>query len=97
VAKAEDVVVDCGDKPKEGGDAVGLSEEDADRAEAAFRDGDVRVYADGAAEGRIDALTGGVRPLRAEAEGEAGNQVDESTKCPLQTRDTEDSSEERDG
>ena len=76
---------------------MGSSEENANRTEATFGDRCAGVYADGAAEGEIDALTRGIRPLRVEAEREAGDQVDESTKRPLQTRDTEDSSEEREG
>ena len=66
VAEAEDVVVDRGDEAREGRDAAGLSEEDANSAEAAFGDGSVGVYADGAAKGPIDALTGGVCTLRVE-------------------------------
>jgi hypothetical protein len=49
VTKAEDVVVDSRDEAGEGGDAMRLSEEDADRAETTLGDGDLRVYADGAA------------------------------------------------
>jgi hypothetical protein len=97
VTEAEDVVVDSGDEAREGGDAMRLSEEDADGAETAFGDGDLRVYADGAAYRVVCALTGRVRAVRVKTEGEAGDQVDESTNCPLYTRDTEDSSRERDG
>jgi hypothetical protein len=97
VTQAENVVVDSRDETREGGDAMRLSEEDADRAEATFRDRDLGVYADGAAQREIITLTGGVRALSVETEGEAGDQVDESTNCLLYTRDTEDSSKEREG
>ena len=91
------MVVDGGDEARETCDTMRLSEEDADDTEAALRDGDLRVYADGAAERFVEALAGRVCALRVEAKGEAGDQVDELTKCPLNTRDTEDSSWAREG
>jgi len=57
VAEGEDVVVDGRDEAREGCDSVGLSEENADRAKTAFGDGKLGVYADGAAEGVVNALT----------------------------------------
>ena len=91
------MVVDGGDEAREACDTMGLSEENAYDTEAALCDRDFGVYADGAAEGVVETLAGRVRALRVEAEGEAGDEVDQLTNCSLYTRDTEESSWEREG
>jgi hypothetical protein len=97
VAHAQGVVGDGGDEASEAGDAVLLGIQDADAAELQLCERSRGIDAHGGTDGVEDTLPRFIGESSVETQGVSGEDVDEFTKCLLDTKDTEDRRAEAEG
>jgi hypothetical protein len=97
MTELQDVVIDSRDEARKAGDAMTVDVDDAYSTQLVLRDRLVGVYAQGGADAAEDLLSRAVGEPRVETERVSGEQVDKSTYCLLNTRETADRSAERSG